>query len=196
VAEALTLTLDRLATPLGTLLVIADGEGRLRAVEWSDFEARLQRLLPRACGAQRHRLVPGRVAATAPLAAYFAGELRAIDAIPVAAAGTSFQQRVWRALREIPCGATLSYAALARRIGRPAAVRAVGLANGANPVGVVVPCHRVIGSDGTLTGYGGGLARKRWLLAHEAAHAQGGLRAGEPASSRPGSQRARGGEGD
>jgi methylated-DNA-[protein]-cysteine S-methyltransferase len=83
--------------------------------------------------------------------------------------GTEFQRAVWNALRSIPCGETLSYGALARRIGRPSAVRAVGLANGANPVGVVVPCHRVIGSDGTLTGYGGGLSRKRWLLEHESA---------------------------
>jgi methylated-DNA-[protein]-cysteine S-methyltransferase len=82
--------------------------------------------------------------------------------------GTPFQQTVWAALREIPCGQTISYATLARRIGRPSAVRAVGLANGANPVGIVIPCHRVIGANGTLTGYGGGLDRKRWLLSHEA----------------------------
>jgi methylated-DNA-[protein]-cysteine S-methyltransferase len=85
--------------------------------------------------------------------------------------GTDFQRTVWRALRQIPCGTTIFYGELARRIGRPAAVRAVGLANGANPVGVVVPCHRVIGSDGSLTGYGGGIERKRWLLAHERARA-------------------------
>jgi methylated-DNA-[protein]-cysteine S-methyltransferase len=85
--------------------------------------------------------------------------------------GTDFQRTVWQALRRIPCGTTISYGELARRIGRPAAVRAVGLANGANPVGVVVPCHRVIGADGSLTGYGGGIERKRWLLAHERASA-------------------------
>lgn len=98
---------------------------------------------------------------------YFAGELNAIDRIPVETGGTPFQREVWRALREIPCGSTTSYGALAKRIGRPAAVRAVGLANGANPVAVVVPCHRVIGSNGSLTGYGGGIERKRWLLDHE-----------------------------
>jgi methylated-DNA-[protein]-cysteine S-methyltransferase len=87
----------------------------------------------------------------------------------VATGGTPFQRLVWAALREIAAGRTLSYAALAGRIGRPTAIRAVGLANGANPVGVVVPCHRVVGSDSTLTGYGGGLARKRWLLEHEGA---------------------------
>jgi methylated-DNA-[protein]-cysteine S-methyltransferase len=96
--------------------------------------------------------------------------LTAIDGLKVAfSTGTEFQLCVWRALREVPCGQTWSYGQLARKIGRPSAVRAVGLANGANPVGLVVPCHRVIGSDGSLTGYGGGLHRKRWLLAHERA---------------------------
>ena len=90
-----------------------------------------------------------------------------VAAIAWATAGTPFQRSVWAALVEIPAGETVSYAALARRIGRPAAVRAVGLANGANPVGIVVPCHRVIGSNGALTGYGGGLPRKAWLLRHE-----------------------------
>lgn len=98
---------------------------------------------------------------------YFAGDHGAIDTVAVELNGTDFQKRVWQALRRIPCGSTVSYAELARRVGEPAAVRAVGAANGANPVAVVVPCHRVIGSDGSLTGYGGGLERKRWLLAHE-----------------------------
>ena len=98
---------------------------------------------------------------------YFAGELAAIDTLPVQTGGTAFQREVWRALREIPCGGTVSYAELAERIGRPTAVRAVGLANGSNPVGIVVPCHRVIGANGSLTGYGGGIERKRWLLEHE-----------------------------
>jgi methylated-DNA-[protein]-cysteine S-methyltransferase len=107
---------------------------------------------------------------TARLAAYFAGNLHTIDTIPTRTAGTLFQQSVWRALRDIPCGTTISYSELARRIGRPEAIRAVGTANGANPIGVVVPCHRVIGANGTLTGYGGGIERKRWLLAHEGVH--------------------------
>jgi methylated-DNA-[protein]-cysteine S-methyltransferase len=100
---------------------------------------------------------------------YFAGELTALDAIGVDPGGTPFQNRVWLKLREIPVGRTWSYADLARAVGRPRAVRAVGAANGANPIALVLPCHRVIGSDGSLTGYGGGLARKRWLLAHEGA---------------------------
>lgn len=104
---------------------------------------------------------------TTAIAAYFSGDLHAIDEISVATAGTAFQRTVWRALRDIPCGTTISYGELARRIGKPDAVRAVGTANGANPIGVVVPCHRVIGANGTLTGYGGGLHRKRWLLDHE-----------------------------
>jgi methylated-DNA-[protein]-cysteine S-methyltransferase len=110
--------------------------------------------------------------ASTALRAYFDGELTAIDRLRVATGGTPFQKSVWRALRGIACGETMSYAMLARRIGRPTAVRAVGSANGDNPISVVVPCHRVIGTNGSLTGYGGGIERKRWLLAHE----QGGRR--------------------
>jgi len=101
------------------------------------------------------------------LARYFAGEIGALDTIAVELNGTPFQKKAWQALRRIPAGTTISYAELAKRIGEPSAVRAVGSANGANPVAVIVPCHRVIGSNGTLTGYGGGLDRKQWLLAHE-----------------------------
>lgn len=103
------------------------------------------------------------------LKAYFAGELAAIEGIRVATGGTDFQRSVWMALRKIPLGETISYGALASRLKCPRSARAVGLANGANPVGIVVPCHRVIGADGSLTGYGGGLQRKRWLLEHEGA---------------------------
>ena len=104
---------------------------------------------------------------TTAISNYFEGNLSAIDTLPVETGGTPFQQEVWRALRTIPCGTTTSYGKLAENIGRPTAVRAVGLANGANPVSVVVPCHRVIGANGSLTGYGGGIERKRWLLDHE-----------------------------
>ena len=103
------------------------------------------------------------------LRAYFAGELREFD-LPLELNGTPFQCRVWSALREIPYGSTISYGELARRVGNERASRAVGLANGRNPVSIVVPCHRVIGADGSLTGYGGGLDRKSWLLAHELEH--------------------------
>jgi methylated-DNA-[protein]-cysteine S-methyltransferase len=106
------------------------------------------------------------------LRAYFAGDLGVIEGLPVRfTRGTAFQREVWNALRTIPIGETISYAELARRVGRPSAFRAVGAANGQNPVGVVVPCHRVIAADGTLGGYAGGLDRKRWLLAHEGAMA-------------------------
>jgi methylated-DNA-[protein]-cysteine S-methyltransferase len=100
------------------------------------------------------------------LRAYFAGELRQFD-LPLALAGTPFQQRVWRELRRVPYGQTISYQELARRVGNPKASRAVGAANGQNPVAVIVPCHRIIASDGTLGGFGGGLERKEWLLNHE-----------------------------
>lgn len=103
------------------------------------------------------------------LGEYFDGGRRDFD-LPLRLDGTAFQQRVWQALREIPYGATWSYGELAKRIDNPNASRAVGLANGRNPVSIVVPCHRVIGADGSLTGYGGGLTRKRWLLAHEGLH--------------------------
>ena len=99
--------------------------------------------------------------------AYFAGDVRALDSLEVKTAGTVFQRAVWAALRAIPAGETRSYAQLAAAVGAPRAVRAAGLANGQNPVAVIVPCHRVIGANGTLTGYAGGLERKRWLLAHE-----------------------------
>ncbi|MGH9373588.1 MAG: methylated-DNA--[protein]-cysteine S-methyltransferase [Vicinamibacterales bacterium] len=169
-AESLHLLQDRFETPLGELLILADGEGRLRAVHWDDHETRLMRQLAGQYGgpaiAIEPQVNPGGL--TTALQAYFCGDLGAIDRLPVMTAGTPFQRSVWTALREIPCGETISYATLAQRIGRPSAVRAVGLANGANPIGIVVPCHRVVGSNGTLTGYGGGIERKRWLLAHEA----------------------------
>jgi len=109
------------------------------------------------------------VDAISQLRAYFAGEKQSFD-LPLKLEGTAFQQRVWQALQEIPYGETCSYKDIALRIGAAAAVRAVGLANGRNPISIIVPCHRVIGTNGTLTGYGGGLPRKRWLLQHEAAH--------------------------
>lgn len=170
-AETLRLRTDRLRTPIGEVTLAADAEGRLRVLDWTDHQDRLQRLLRLHYGAGGYAFDRERNPAglTTALAAYFDGDLRRIDGLPVATGGTPFQRAVWAALREIPCGATVAYADIARRIGRPSAVRAVGLANGANPIGVVVPCHRVIGRGGALTGYGGGLDRKRWLLAHEAA---------------------------
>ena len=174
-SEALELVMERMETPIGEMLVVADREGNLRAIDWSDYEERMRRLLWRHYGEGGFRLAEGNVSGELrdALRRYFAGELAAIDDLPVKTAGTAFQREVWRALREIKCGTTVSYAKLAERIGRPKAVRAVGLANGANPIGVVVPCHRVIGADGSLTGYGGGMERKRWLLRHEASAVAG-----------------------
>lgn len=152
-----------LESPIGELLLTGDGAS-LSGI-WMQ--------------SQRHdwpRLRSGRrddaafAATRAQLAAYFAGERTTFE-LPLAAHGTPFQHRVWDALCAIPYGATTSYGELARRIGQSGAARAVGLANGSNPLPIVVPCHRVIGADGSLTGFGGGLERKRWLLAHEARHA-------------------------
>jgi len=161
--------LDRIPTPIGEMLVVADLEGRLRATFWTENDRELPRMLERVYPGLEIRLEPSvdPHGLSTALRAYFAGDLHAIDGLPAESAGTMFQREVWRALREIPCGTTISYGELSRRIGRPDAVRAVGLANGANPIGVVVPCHRVIGANGSLTGYGGGIQRKRWLLDHE-----------------------------
>ncbi len=167
--EPLELLIDRLATPIGELIVIADRAGRLRAVDWTDHEARMKRLLDRCCGKGRYTLTPKRDPGglTRAMRRYFKGDIAVLSELPVAATGTPFQSNVWQALRKIRGGTTVSYGELARRIGKPRAVRAVGLANGQNPISIVVPCHRVIGSDGSLTGYGGGLPRKQWLLSHE-----------------------------
>lgn len=160
-------TLDRITTPVGTVLLVTDGEGAVRALDFDDYEERMRRLLARHYGPVT--LSPGTAppAVRAAIAAYFAGDRQALDGIAVRTGGTVFQRQVWAALRTIPAGETRSYGQLAAAIDRPKAVRAVGLANGANPVGIIVPCHRVIGSNGTLTGYAGGIARKRWLLDHE-----------------------------
>jgi methylated-DNA-[protein]-cysteine S-methyltransferase len=167
--KTIQLFIDQIDTPLGELFIVADEAGNLRATTWSDYQTHLRPSLDLHYGKHAFTLQPAHNPgglATA-IARYFAGDLATIDTLPVQTAGTTFQREVWRALREIPCGSTISYATLAQRIGRPKAVRAVGLANGSNPIGVVVPCHRVIGSDGSLTGYGGGIERKRWLLRHE-----------------------------
>lgn len=163
-------SLERVATPLGQMLVLTDAQQRLRAVDWEDYETRMHTLLRRQYGKQAVQVRDAVQASAArrALEAYFDGAVSAIDDLPVALGGTDFQRQVWQALRGIAGGQTVSYGGLAGRIDRPTAVRAVGLANGANPVGIVIPCHRVIGANASLTGYGGGLHRKRWLLEHEA----------------------------
>lgn len=158
-----------LDSPLGTLRVVTDEHDRLVALEFDSHEERMHRLLTLHHGAfaLRSRRPPRAIADA--LTAFFAGSYRAVDGLDTSPGGTAFQRRVWRALRDIPPGKTESYGVLATRIGCPGGSRAVGRANGQNPIAIVVPCHRVLGADGTLTGYGGGVERKAWLLAHERA---------------------------
>jgi methylated-DNA-[protein]-cysteine S-methyltransferase len=168
-AEALDFFIDRTATPIGELIIVADAEGQLRTIDWTDHEGRMKQLLDRYYRKGGYTLTPKRDPGglTSAMRRYFNGNIDVLAGLPVATGGTPFQQSVWKALRKIKDGTTISYSELARRIGRPKAVRAAGLANGQNPISIVVPCHRVIGTNGSLTGYGGGLERKQWLLRHE-----------------------------
>lgn len=166
-----TLQRAEIDTPLGAVLLLALG-GKLVGLEFADKPKRcaaLRRQLARALGQFTEQPARDAAGAAGRLRRYFRGDARALTAQPVTPHGTAFQRSVWRALVRIPAGRTLSYAAVARRIGRPTATRAVAAANAANPVALFVPCHRVIASDGSAHGYGGGIERKRWLLAHEAA---------------------------
>lgn len=147
-------------SPLGELLLLVDGEGWLCGMYMTEQKHRP------ALAAELRRDDGAVADARAQLAAYFARELRSFD-LPLRPSGSPFQREVWQALREIPFGTTVTYGTIARRIGQPTASRAVGLANGRNPIGIIVPCHRVVGANGSLVGYGGGLERKRWLLQHE-----------------------------
>lgn len=155
-------------SPIGAILFATDDRALL-ALEFEDYETRLMVGLKARFGDMPTQRARDPLGIATRLRAYLAGDLAALDAIPVDPGGTAFQRRVWSALRRVPVGATWSYARMARRLGKPAALRAVGHANGRNPISIVVPCHRLVGSNGSLTGYGGGLARKRWLLAHEGA---------------------------
>jgi len=166
---------DRLASPVGDMLIVQDDRERLRALDWENYEDRMIRLFDRYYGKGAVELIDGDGSGhvVEALTRYISGDLDAIDQLEVETQGTLFQRRVWHELRQIPCGETWTYGELARRIGKPRASRAVGLANGANPIGIVVPCHRVIGADHSLTGYGSGLERKRWLLEHEGVSVDG-----------------------
>lgn len=159
---------SELASPVGNLTIALHDAG-LVALCFDGMWPRRRAILEQKLGARSFERTedPGGVATR--LRRYFDGELSALADIDVVCLGTPFQQSVWQQLRLIPPGQTRSYLEIARAIGAPAAVRAVGAANGANPVGIVVPCHRVIGTDGKLTGFAGGLAAKRWLLEHECA---------------------------
>jgi len=159
---------DSFKSPVGIVTIVSDGSA-VRAVDFDGYESRMHRLLIRYCGAYQLKKVRNAGGFTALLKAYFDGDLAALADIPTATSGTPFQKKVWAALRKIPVGTTTTYQAIAARIGKPLACRAVGLANGANPVALIIPCHRVIGANNRLTGYGGGLDRKQWLLKHEGA---------------------------
>jgi methylated-DNA-[protein]-cysteine S-methyltransferase len=159
--------LDRLKTPIGIALLVTDDDGVLRALDWEDHEPRMRELLRLQCGAVELRNARAPAAVKTPLSAYFKGDLDRLGEINWRAGGTAFQRKVWNALPGIRAGSTLSYGALAAKLGAPRAMRAVGHANGSNPISVVVPCHRLIGANGSLVKYGGGLERKRWLLRHE-----------------------------
>jgi len=161
------LRLESLESPLSVLLLVTDEDGLVRALEFADLESRLSRLLREHYGTYTLREAAAPAPVSRALVAYFHGETDALDEVPTATGGTPFQRDVWNALRRIPAGTTISYGQLAANLGRPGSARAVGAANGANPIPIIVPCHRVIGADGTLTGFASGLARKRWLLDHE-----------------------------
>lgn len=164
----MTLECAEFASPIGEIVVAAH-EGRLCALGFAEQWPRKRAWLEKRFGQLEFREAADPAGAVASLRKYFAGDLEALAAVAVDTGGTPFQQRVWEELRKIPAGQTVSYADIAAAIGAPSAVRAVGAANGANPVALVLPCHRVIGSNGQLTGYGGGIERKRWLLRHESA---------------------------
>jgi methylated-DNA-[protein]-cysteine S-methyltransferase len=158
-------------TPIGEMLALDSGEG-LAALEFTGPEKRLARLEARlARWFPPHEMEDRETeiirAVRRWIDAYFSGALVATGDLPLDPRGAAFEKRVWDALRAIPAGETRSYGEMAKTVGSPHASRAVGAANGANPIAIVIPCHRVIGSDGSLTGYGGGLDRKRWLLDHE-----------------------------
>lgn len=162
-----TFNLDRLDTPIGVALVVSDDDGVLRALDWEDYEPRMKELLRLQYGAVVLKETRAPHELKTPLSGYFKGDLDRLQQVKWRVAGTPFQQMVWKALPKIPAGTTMSYGALAAKIGLPKAIRAVGHANGSNPISVVVPCHRLIGANGSLIKYGGGLERKRWLLKHE-----------------------------
>ena len=162
-----SLLLHRLDTPIGVALLVTDERGTLRAFDFLDFEARMHKLLRVHYDEFELRAAALPAVLADPIERYFAGDYAALDAIPCETNGTPFQRRVWKVLRAIRPGTATTYGAIARSFDMPNGSRAVGLANGSNPIAIVVPCHRVIGANGALTGYAGGLHRKQWLLDHE-----------------------------
>ena len=159
---------DRIDTPIGPMILLAS-DGVLLLLEFEDATDRVEREIRKRFGGAEITAQINPFGLSERIRRYFAGDLSAIEGLDTDGGGTGFQRRVWAELKRIPCGTTISYGELATRLGDKNAMRAVGLANGRNPIAIVVPCHRVIGADGSLTGYGGGVDRKKWLLAHEGA---------------------------
>ncbi len=157
---------DRIETPVGPMVLLAR-EAVLLLLEFEDAADRVAGEMKLRFGTADHQPADDPFGLSTLVRKYFAGDLKAIEGIETDGGGTEFQRRVWAELKRIPSGVTISYGDLARRLGDKNAMRAVGLANGRNPVSIVVPCHRVIGADGAMTGYGGGIERKVWLLKHE-----------------------------
>ncbi len=159
---------DRIATPIGDMFLVTR-DGVVVLLEFEDATDRVSRELNSRFKDYELQAASNPFGLSEKIRAYFAGQIHIIDDILADGGGTAFESTVWQQLRHIPSGETISYGELATRIGNKNAMRAVGLANGKNPVAIIVPCHRVIGADGKLTGYGGGLHRKEWLLKHEGA---------------------------
>lgn len=159
---------DRIQTPIGDM-ILAARDGVLLLLEFDDAEDRVAREMRVRFGAFDMQQSANPFGLSDIVCEYFAGNLRAIDNLLTDGGGTEFERRVWAELRKIPCGVTNSYGEIARKLGDIKLSRAVGTANGRNPIAIVVPCHRVIGADGSMTGYGGGIMRKEWLLRHEGA---------------------------
>jgi methylated-DNA-[protein]-cysteine S-methyltransferase len=159
---------DRVETPIGDMILVAK-DGALLMLEFRDSEDRVTREMRARFGEVELQEASNPFGLSDIIRDYFAGNLHAIDNLITDGGGTQFEQQVWKELRKIPVGSTVSYGEIAKKLGDINLSRAVGIANARNPVAVVVPCHRVIGSDGTMTGYGGGLHRKEWLLRHEGA---------------------------
>jgi methylated-DNA-[protein]-cysteine S-methyltransferase len=165
------LEVDSFQSPVGQVMLVAR-DAELVFVDFEGNGQRMRRLLKARFGAyqlEKSSLPDFKT----KLEAYFLGDLKAVNHLKVSTGGTEFQARVWQALREIPIGQTMSYGVLATKLGKPGASRAVGMINGLNPISIVLPCHRVIGANGTLTGYAGGLERKKWLLEHEGVRLKG-----------------------
>jgi len=160
------LFIDKIDSAIGILILVSDGES-LCALDYAGYEPRMLKFLHARYGHVRWKDTRDPLGFSSRMRAYLAGDLGCVNSIPANPGGTAFQQQVWSALRAIPAGAVLTYSGLAAQLGKPTAYRAVGMSNALNPIAIVVPCHRLVGATGALTGYAGGLERKRWLLQHE-----------------------------